>query len=67
MPHHVLSKDEVHANMQRREHARDFIQIRMQTEGYEPSDTEVLEHLNLWNWSDAPMYDRVDEKVAYTS
>lgn len=47
MPHHVLSKDEVHANMQRREHARDFIQIRMQTEGYEPSDTEVLGHLNL--------------------
>lgn len=37
--------------------AREFIQVSMQTKGYEPSKTEVLEHLNLQRGPDAPIYE----------
>lgn len=43
----ILSEEHVPTNLQRRDSVRDFIQARVQTVGYEPSDDEVLEHLNL--------------------
>ncbi|KAL5072377.1 hypothetical protein RYX36_011361 [Vicia faba] len=62
MPHRVLLEEEVQVNLKRREHAMDFIQFRLQTGGRDPSDADVLEHLNLQNRSDAFEYDWVDKK-----
>lgn len=43
----TLSEEEIHANLQRRDLTRDFIQTCLKTLGHEPSDVEVLEHLNI--------------------
>lgn len=43
----ILLEDEVRANFQMRDLARDFIQVFLQMLHYEPSKVEVLEYLNL--------------------
>lgn len=42
MPHLVLSEEEVRANLKRKEHARGFIQVCVQTKAYNPRDIDVL-------------------------
>lgn len=42
MPPPVLSKEEVQANLLRRKHAKDFIQVLLRTEVRESSNTEVI-------------------------
>lgn len=63
----VLSEEEIQANLKRKDYARDFVQVCLQTKGCEPSDTEVLKHLNLLNRLGVSMYDWVDTKVVSTS
>lgn len=53
-------------NLQRREDARDIIQVRLRTEGQEPNDVEVLEHLNLRRHPIASVYDLIDARVTCT-
>lgn len=45
----ILSEEEEQTNLQTREHSRYFTQVFVRTKGYDPSDDEVLEHLNLHN------------------
>lgn len=47
MPHRVLSKKNMMVNLQRGEFSSEFIRACLQIVGCEPSDAEVLEHLNL--------------------
>lgn len=42
MPHSILSEEEVRANFQRKELAKDFTQVRLSIEGCEPSTAKVL-------------------------
>lgn len=42
MPPHILSEDEVQANLQRSKRVRYFIQVCMRIEGCESSDADVL-------------------------
>ncbi|KAL5056229.1 hypothetical protein RYX36_036911 [Vicia faba] len=46
-----------------REHAREFFQVCLRTEGREPRISEVLDNLNLQNNKDVSMYDQLDAKV----
>lgn len=66
VPYYLL-EEEIHANLQRRDLAIDFIQTCLKTLGHEPSDVEVLEHLNIWGRPTISEYDWVDENVMDTS
>lgn len=57
IPPRVLSEEEALTNMQKRNLARDFIHDCLWIVVCEPSDAEVLEHLNLWSRLDALEYD----------
>lgn len=53
-------------NSLRREHPRDFIQVLLRTEVRKPSDTMVLEHMNLRARWDMLMSGQVDAKIMST-
>lgn len=43
----ILSEEEKQANQQMWDRAKDYIQIHLRTDNYEPSDFEVRDHLDL--------------------
>lgn len=63
----ILLEDEVRANFQRRDLARDSIQVQLQMLHYEPSNAEVLEYLNLQSRSIMVEYEWVYAKAMCTS
>lgn len=65
VPPLVLSK-KVKVKLLRREHTKYFIHVPLRTTRHEPSDTEELEHLNLWARRDMPIYIWVDANIVGT-
>lgn len=47
LPPRVLSGEEIHANHQRREHAKNYILLRLKINNCETSNAEVKSHLDL--------------------
>lgn len=66
MPHRVLLEEQVQANLQKGEHVRDYIHLRLHVDFCKPSDTDILAYLNLQRWPVASEYDWIDAKVAST-
>lgn len=66
MPPPILTKEEIQANQQRREHVKNFIQIFLKTNNSEPKDAEVKAHLDFRSSSDTEKLDWVDAEVTNT-
>lgn len=47
IPPHILYKEEIQSNWKKREHTKDYIQLCMRTDNYEPNGVEVNAHLDL--------------------
>lgn len=66
MPLHVLSENEVWANLKIREYAKDFVQVLMRTKFHKSSDTKFLEKLNLRAPLNTHMYGWIDANITCT-
>lgn len=47
MPTRFFTENKIQANLKRREPAKDYIQLLLKTDGCDPNDADMKDHLNL--------------------